>query len=74
MAIPDFVRQRFDTLQAASDVDRLALTECTDAKTGATCYVICAVNQAQDESQFVPLGTICVDDNPYNSFIPPEGK
>ena len=43
MSIPDHTRANFQTLLRAAVDGHLTLMECTDAATGETRYVICAV-------------------------------
>jgi hypothetical protein len=71
MSIPEHAKQRFQTMCEAAKADRLALMDCLDER-GDRCSVICAVNVADGEYQFVPLGTICEADNPYDVFTPPD--
>jgi hypothetical protein len=73
MAIPDYIRQRFATLQQASDGRDLAVMECLDAADGVTPrYVLCAANRFADGSvEFVPLGEVSAAPDPYAAYIPP---
>ncbi|MDO6415354.1 DUF6117 family protein [Sphingomonas sp. BIUV-7] len=73
MAIPEPYRRNFDTLLRAAAEGNLALLECTDAHTGGTRYVICAVGRAK-KGDFIltPFGHLC-DDNPFDQYLPPSG-
>ncbi len=78
MAIPDFIRQRFDVLQRACANGDLAVMECgraSDPHGMETVYVLCAANHQPNGSvMFTPLGEINADDNPYESYVPPSTK
>jgi Family of unknown function (DUF6117) len=43
MAIPDGIKQNFETLRKAFNNGDIALMECTDKTTGMPAYVVCAV-------------------------------
>lgn len=70
MSIPDHARANFQTLLRAAAEGNLALLECTDAATGATRYVICAVGRAEGDFVFTPFGHLA-DGNPYEAYVPP---
>lgn len=70
MSIPDHARASFQTLLRAAAEGNLALLECTDAATGATRYVICAVGRAEGDFVFTPFGHLA-DGNPYEAYVPP---
>ena len=70
MSIPDHARANFQTLlRAAADGD-LALMECSDAATGETRYVICAVGRDGTDFLLTPFGHLA-DGNPYDAYVPP---
>jgi hypothetical protein len=56
MSIPDHARVNFETLLRAATDGNLALLECTDAVTGESRYVICAVAREGDDYVFTPFG------------------
>jgi hypothetical protein len=68
--IPDHHRRNFETLKRAALDGNLALMECTDAKTGETRIVICAVSQIHDEFTMTPFGHLA-EGNPYEAYLPP---
>ena len=70
MAIPAYALANFETLLKAARADDLALLECSDAATGETRFVLCAV--ARDGHGFVmtPLGHLATGD-PYAAYLPP---
>ena len=73
MSIPDHARDNFNTpLRAAFDGNP-ALMECTDAVTGETRYVICAVGRDGTDYVFTPFGHLA-DGNPYDAYRPPESS
>ena len=63
MSIPDHISTNFDTLLRAASNGNLALMECSDAITGESRYVICAVGH---EGHGVPLHAVghLADGNP----------
>ncbi|WP_306752088.1 DUF6117 family protein [Paracoccus actinidiae] len=71
MAIPDHVRTNFQTLLRAAGDSNLALMVCTDAWTGETRYVICAVGRSNGDYVITPFGHLA-DDNPYDLYQPPD--
>ena len=70
MSIPDHARDNFNTLLCAASDGNLALMECTDAVTGETRYVICAVERDGTDYVFTPFGHLA-DGNPYDAYRPP---
>ena len=71
MAIPDWVKENFRTMLRAAEDGNLALMECTDAQTGESVYVACAVNPLLEGAYvFVPLAKL-FSGNPYEELIPP---
>ncbi|EFI53005.1 DUF6117 family protein [Afipia sp. 1NLS2] len=70
MSIPDHARANFQTLLRAAADGNLALMECTDAATGDTRFVICAVGRDGTDFMFTPFGHL-PDGNPYDAYVPP---
>ena len=70
MSVPDHACANFQTLLRAAADDNLALMECTDAATGETRYVICAVGRDGVDFVFTPFGHLA-DGNPFDAYIPP---
>ena len=70
MAIPDYARKNFQTLQRAAEVGDLALMECRDAATGETRYVICAVGRDKGQYLMTPFGHLA-DGDPFQIYLPP---
>jgi hypothetical protein len=70
MSIPDYACANFQTLLRAAADGNLALMECTDATTGETRYVICAVGRDGVDFTFTPFGHLA-DGNPYDAYLPP---
>lgn len=70
MAIPDAHRANFDTLLRAACAGNLALVECTDAVTGDSRYVLCAVGRVEDAYVMTPFGHLA-GDNPFEAYVPP---
>jgi hypothetical protein len=63
MAIPDGIRQNFETLRMAFNNGDVALMECTDKTTGMLTYVVCAVQFDGEEDEgdaftFVPFAVM----------------
>jgi hypothetical protein len=73
MAIPDYARTNFHTLLRAAEAGHLALMECTDAATGDTRYVLCAVGWQDSECVMTPFGHLA-DGNPYDHYVPPDAE
>lgn len=71
MSIPDHALKNFNTLLRAAGDGNLALMECTDAITGATRFVICAVGCDGDTFVMTPFGHLA-DGDPYEAYVPPE--
>ena len=71
MAIPDHMKDRFETLKRACIDGNLALLECQDVKTCEPRYVLCAINRHRGEMLFAPLAHMTPDDNPYGAYTPP---
>lgn len=69
MAILEGYKSNFETLISAAKNDRLCLMECVD-KCGNTVIAVCAVNEIEDEFEFVPLAKM-FDGNPYEELQPP---
>ncbi len=70
MSIPDHISTNFDALLRAASDGNLALMECTDAATGETRYVNCAVGREGTDYVFTPFGHLA-DGNPYDTYLPP---
>jgi hypothetical protein len=74
MAIPDYARANFETLMKAARAGDLALMECTEAVSGETRYVLCAVGREFDRNGgdyvMTPFGHLAPG-NPYDAYIPP---
>lgn len=72
MAIPPGHVANFETLERAMRNGDFCLLECTDAKTGAPVYAICAAQRNRDGSyEMKPLAKM-FDGNPYEELKPPE--
>lgn len=72
MAIPDWMKHNFDTIQRAFENNDMALVECTTWD-GNLAYVICATQGYPDGStELIPLAKL-FDGNPYDELCPPEG-
>jgi len=70
MAIPNGHKKNFSVLQDAFKADRVALMECQLAATGEQVAVVCAVNVANGQYEFVPFAML-FNDNPYEVVNPP---
>ena len=70
MAIPEHARANFATLMNAAKAGDLALMECTEAQSGETRYVLCAVGSDDDNFVMTPFGHLSPG-NPYEAYIPP---
>lgn len=74
MAIPDYATANFETLLQAARAGALALMECTEAASGETRYVLCAVGRTPDQNGgdyvITPFGHLAPG-NPYEAYIPP---
>ena len=70
MAIPEHARANFATLMNAAQAGDLALMECTEAQSGETRYVLCAVGRDDDNFVMTPFGHLAPG-NPYEAYIPP---
>lgn len=70
MAIPDHARANFDTLVKAAQAGDLALMECTEAQSGETRYVLCAVSRDHDDYVMTPFGHLAPG-NPYEAYVSP---
>ncbi len=70
MSIPDHARANFQTLLRAAADGNLALMECTDAVTGETRHVICAVGRDGADFVFTPFGHLA-EGSPYDAYMPP---
>lgn len=71
MAIPEAFRANFETLLRAAADGNLALVECTDARSGAPRYVLCAVGFDGASYCMTPFGHLA-DGNPFELYRPPE--
>ena len=71
MSIPDPIRANFQVLLRAAENGDLALLECTDAETGDTRYVICAIAQDGNGYVITPFGHMVADRDPFAAYIPP---
>lgn len=70
--IPDGYKSNFNTLQRTFSNGDAALVECTDNRTGAPVFTVCAVQRREDGSiEMVPLAKL-FDGNPYEELNPPE--
>ena len=70
MAIPDYARTNFETLVEAAKAGDLALMECTEAGSGETRFVLCAVGRDKSDYVMTPFGHLALGD-PYEAYIPP---
>lgn len=72
--LPEHHLQWFEQLKSAALNGDLALMSCDDAATGEHRSVI-AIGQREDSGDvtFIPLGHLATTDNPYDSYVPPEG-
>ncbi|MGQ9370686.1 DUF6117 family protein [Azospirillum sp. ST 5-10] len=70
MAIPDPVKANFDTLLRAAAAGDLALVEGSDARTGETRFILCAVARSGGDFVLTPFGHLA-DGNPYEAYVPP---
>lgn len=70
MSIPQAYAQNFETLVRAAKADDLALVECTEAGTGVTRFVLCAIGRDQSDYVMTPFGHLA-DGNPFESYLPP---
>jgi len=70
MAIPDHARANFETLLQAARAGDLALMECTEASSGETRYVLCAVGRDGEAYLMTPFGHLAPG-NPYEAYVPP---
>jgi hypothetical protein len=74
MAIPDAIKNNFNTLEKAFRNGDIALLECLNGANGEPAYAICAVNvirqaNSEPEIEMVPLGLMFSSD-PYETLIP----
>ncbi len=70
MPIPDFVKANFETLLRAAAAGDLALVQGTDACTGETRFILCAVARRGGEAVLTPFGHLA-DGNPFELCDPP---
>ncbi|CAO3414293.1 DUF6117 family protein [Azospirillum doebereinerae] len=70
MSIPDFVKANFATLLRAAAAGDLALVQGTDARTGETRFILCAVAQRGGEVVLTPFGHLA-DADPFELYHPP---
>ena len=71
MAIPDYVRKNFDTLQRAFKNGDVCLVETTKAADNEPAYLVCALQRiGTEEFTFVPMAIMPTTD-PYETFNPP---
>lgn len=70
MPVPDFIKTNFATLLRAAAAGDLALVEGTDARTGETRFILCAVARRGGEVVLTPFGQLA-DGNPYELYDPP---
>lgn len=73
MAIPEHIRQNFQTLLNAVENNDVALLECTDKQTGEPVYTVVAVTHDGDEYILTPFARMFSTD-PYEELNPPEGS
>lgn len=78
MAIPDYVKDRFEVLKRAFKAGDVALMECEVVDSNGNLeFVLCAVNRRPKKGskeatlEMVPLGRIFDEANPYNRLVPP---
>ena len=74
MAIPDGVKQNFETLRTAFQNRDVALMECTDKTTGVPIYVVCAVEHEGEEDggdAFVFIPFAVMDHELIDKVSPP---
>ena len=70
MPITDFVKTNFETLLRAAAAGDLALVQGTDARTGETRFILCAVGRDGGQVVLTPFGHL-VDADPYELYHPP---
>lgn len=70
MAIPDHARANFETLLQAARAGDLALMECTEAGSGETRCVLCAVGRDDEAYLMTPFGHLAPG-TPYEAYVPP---
>lgn len=70
MSIPDFVKANFATLLRAAAAGDLALVQGTDARTGETHFILCAVGRDGGQVVLTPFGHLAEGD-PYELYDPP---
>lgn len=71
--LPDHHLQWFEQIKLAAKNGDLALMSCLDTATKKPRSVICIASQARDGGiEFIPLGHLVPEGNPYDAYIPPE--
>lgn len=71
--IPWHHKQWFEQLTLAFANGDVALMSCLDAKTAEPRSVICIVQRENGgEFQFIPIGHLCPEPDPFDAYIPPE--
>ncbi|MBD3744823.1 DUF6117 family protein [Sphingopyxis alaskensis] len=68
--IPDARTRAFLALLRAAEQGRLALMQCTDARTGEPCHVICAETTCPNVMK--PFGHL-QEGNAVDAYVPPPG-
>jgi len=68
--INDAYTANFETLCKAVRHGDVCLMECTDAVTGKSVMVICAVERDDNSVEMKPFAKL-FDGNPYEELIPP---
>jgi hypothetical protein len=63
-------KANFMTLQRAFQEENVALMECKNKETGELVVVLCAVQKAEDDYEFVPFAKM-FNGNPYEEVDPP---
>lgn len=67
--IPDSHKLRFEQIKRAAAAADLGLLECIEKATGKTVVVLCIVQQAHDESIWIPLAQM-LGDNAMQELVP----
>lgn len=71
--LPKHHVQWFKQMKLAFKNNDIALISCLDAKTKEPRSVICIASQSDDGGmEFIPLGHLVPDGNPFDAYISPE--
>lgn len=70
--IPPHHVQWFEMLTLAFANGDVALMSCLDAKTSEPRSVICMVQRDGGDIQFIPVGHLCPEPDPFDAYVPPE--